>query len=115
MCNCARNPTGTSPPSRNPKAFAQPCSARPHGWRIAEALQERERFTRRPLRIETWTAIARGDTGGIFDLAMAAGGIEPATFWPGRAIAYLRHGLDDVDDILDEHGDQADVRDRVPT
>jgi hypothetical protein len=30
-------------------------------------------------------------------------------------MAYLRHGLDDIDDLLDETGDQADVRDRVPT
>jgi hypothetical protein len=82
---------------------------------VAEAMQERERYTARPFPLETWKAIARGDTGGIFELALAAGGIEPAGFWPGEAMAYLRHGLDDVDDILDRAGDQADVRDRVPT
>jgi|GEM_PF-4313279 len=59
--------------------------------------------------------IARGDTGGIFDLALEVGGIDSRRFWPGEALAYLRHGLDDIDDILDPEGDQADVRDRVPT
>lgn len=82
---------------------------------IAEAMQEKHRFTQRPLAIEVWKEIALGDTGGIFDLAIAAGGIRPEGFWFGETITFLRHGLDDVDDLLDPNGDQADVRDRVPT
>src|SRR6266481_5818366 len=44
---------------------------------VAETIQERERFTSRPVAIETWKRIARGDTGAIFNFAMGLGGIEP--------------------------------------
>lgn len=82
---------------------------------VAEAVQERERFTARPVAIETWQKIELGDTGAIFNFALGLGGIEPAGYPAAEAMAYLRHGLDDIDDLLDETGDQADVRDRVPT
>ena len=77
---------------------------------VAEAVQERERFTARPVAIETWQKIELGDTGAIFNFALGLGGIEPAGYPAAEAMAYLRHGLDDIDDLLDETGDQADVR-----
>lgn len=80
---------------------------------VAETLQERGRFMARPTPLEFWEQIARGDTGAIFRLALELGGwSDPAI---GHALAYLRHGVDDIEDLLDPDGDQADVRDRVPT
>jgi hypothetical protein len=82
---------------------------------VAEAVQDRERHTPRPLSIETWKGIARGDTGAIFALAVGLGGVEPEGCTAVEALAYLRHGLDDIEDLLDLEGDQADIRDHVPT
>ncbi len=80
---------------------------------VAETLQERGRFTTRPTPLELWERIARGDTGAIFRLALELGGWSDPVI--GHALAYLRHGIDDIEDLLDPDGDQADVRDRVPT
>ena len=81
----------------------------------AEALQDQERAGVRPLPIATWQRIALGDTGAIFRMALWLGGVQPEGCLLADSLAYLRHGLDDIDDILDPHGDQADVRDNVPT
>jgi geranylgeranyl pyrophosphate synthase len=80
---------------------------------VAETLQERNRNAARPTHIELWMRIARGDTGAIFRLAMALGGCNCRAL--GDALAYLRHGLDDLEDLTEADADFADVRDGVPT
>ncbi len=81
----------------------------------AETVQQNERCTTRPFSLERWKWIARGDTGALFDLALSAGGVAARDSDALNAMAYLRHGLDDIDDLFDPDGDQADVRDSVPT
>ena len=81
----------------------------------AEAIQQEERYSSRPFMIQRWQEIAEGDTGAILWLALKAGGLEAEGTKMGYSLAYLRHGLDDVEDLFDPDGDQADVRDQVPT
>lgn len=82
---------------------------------VAEAIQIQESFGTRPFPLNRWQRIALGDTGSLFDLALSAGGVFARHSRQLEAMAYLRHGLDDIDDVLDEDGDQADVRDGIPT
>jgi geranylgeranyl pyrophosphate synthase len=82
---------------------------------VAETIQIQESFGTRPFPLNRWQRIALGDTGSLFELALSAGGLFARGSRQLEAMAYLRHGLDDIDDVLDEDGDQADVRDGIPT
>lgn len=86
----------------------------------AEALQWNLRYGKRPTDLEDWRRIARGDTGALFQLARRlADNWTPSQYDQIEALAYLYHGLDDVQDILEGGalggGGCADVRDRIPT
>ena len=89
---------------------------------VAESLQWQARNYCRPIPLEIWQEIARGDTGALFRLAAVMAGwgwgeldryIVPLTC--------LYHGLDDLQDLEDEAGSDlgggrnADLRDDIPT
>ena len=89
---------------------------------VAESLQWQARNYARPIPLEVWQEIARGDTGALFRLAAVMAGwgwgeldryILPLTC--------LYHGLDDLQDLEDEEGSDlgggrnADLRDDIPT
>jgi hypothetical protein len=46
-------------------------------------------------------------------VALALGGCSCGAI--ADALAYLRHGLDDIEDLTEDDADYADVHDRVPT
>ncbi len=83
---------------------------------VAEATQERDRGHSLPYPLPRWERVALGDTGALLFLAAGVGGIaKPHEIEWLRALAILRHGLDDVDDLVVPGGDQADVRMKVGT
>ncbi len=90
-----------------------------HRVGVAEVDQFRRQGRHELLPISAWISIAEGDTGAFFDFALGLGGgptILRQTVTERRALAVLRHGLDDVEDLTDDgENDFADVRDEVPT
>ena len=89
---------------------------------VAESLQWQARNYGRPMPLEVWQEIARGDTGALFRLAAVMAG------WAWEALdcyvvplTCLYHGLDDLQDLEDEAGSDlgggrnADLRDDIPT
>ena len=89
---------------------------------VAESLQWQARNYSRPIPLEVWQEIARGDTGALFRLAavMAGWGWEELDRYV-VPLTFLYHGLDDLQDLEDEAGSDlgggrnADLRDDIPT
>ncbi|MGH8011353.1 MAG: hypothetical protein ACREQ4_02480, partial [Candidatus Binataceae bacterium] len=82
---------------------------------VAEAIQQRDSDPHGGCYpIAAWKRIALGDTGAMFRLAIGFGGMEPEAPMID-ALSYLRHGLDDVEDLIGAEPDLADVKDGVPT
>lgn len=89
---------------------------------VAESLQWQARNYGRPIPLEVWQEIARGDTGALFRLAavMAGWGWEELDRYV-VPLTFLYHGLDDLQDLEDEAGSDlgggrnADLRDDIPT
>jgi len=80
---------------------------------LGEVLQERWSKQEGKTPPATWQEIADLDTGALFDFTLAMGRKpSPAFAYP---LARLRHGLDDIEDLLDPEGDQRDVAQGTPT
>jgi len=84
---------------------------------IAEVYQWRVRS--QPLGIEDWRAIAREDTGSMFEICACLGGQSESLRSFGQLLGVLYHGCDDVADVRGVEalggGGGDDIRDGILT